>query len=183
MERTPEQIETELLVIRAQLGEHDALRALFARWNGRLLAHATRVLGPHASLDASDAAQEAWLAIAKRITKLSDPALFAPWAHRIVTFKCADLSRKAVRERRARENKPAIESTEHAERADDLRSALERLSLEHRTVLSMRYGSELSVAQIAMAVGAPEGTVKSRLHAAREAIRQHMEHEDQRRSI
>ena len=173
MHRTPEHIATELLVLRAQSGDRDAMRALFKAWNPRLRAHASRLLGAHASLDASDATQEAWLAIAKRIRKLSDPALFAPWAHRIVAHKCADASRRAIRERRARESRPATETVHPApdDRAD-LRAAFAALTLEHRAVLSMRYGSDLGIGHIALALGIPPGTVKSRLHAARAALKQ-----------
>jgi len=135
------------------------------------------MLGPHASRDAADATQEAWLTIVRRINRLSDPALFAPWAHRIVGNKCADLSRVAKRQQRVRENKPDIErSTEHADgNPTGIREAIAALSFEHRTLVSMRYGSDLSIQQIAQAVGIPEGTVKSRLHAARETLKNHME--------
>ena len=108
MTRTPRDIETELLVIRAQGGDREAIRELFGLWNGRLAAHAGRLLGVHASLDASDAVQEAWVAIVRRIGRLSDPALFAPWAHRIVAHKCADASRRAGRERRAKRSRPCL---------------------------------------------------------------------------
>jgi len=175
MERTPEQIETELLVYRAQDGEPDALRELFRMWNTRLLAHANRVLGRHASLDAPDATQEAWLAIAKRINRLSDPALFVPWAHRIVSFKCADMSRKAIRERSARERKPEFKQDDGGQRTQDVRESMEQLNTEQRIILSMRYGSDLSVAHIALAIGVPVGTVKSRLHAARAALKHRMD--------
>ena len=48
--------------------------------------------------------------------------------------------------------------------------ALRRISEQHREVLALHYLADLSVADIATALGVPEGTVKSRLMRGREAL-------------
>jgi len=177
MDRDARDIETELLVIRAQGGDAEALRSLFGLWNDRLTAHAHRLMGPNASMDASDAAQDAWVVIVRRIRRLSDPALFAPWAHRIVAHKCADVARRSVRRRRAREHKPTSSRPADDGSSAELRAAVSRLTPTRRALISMRYGSDMSTQQIALALGLAEGTVKSRLHAARAELRKHLDPE------
>jgi RNA polymerase sigma-70 factor (ECF subfamily) len=56
------------------------------------------------------------------------------------------------------------------ERAD-LHAALERLSKPDRELLSLRYGEDLTQAAIARRLGIPIGTVKVRLHRARDKLR------------
>jgi RNA polymerase sigma-70 factor (ECF subfamily) len=56
------------------------------------------------------------------------------------------------------------------ERAD-LHAALGRLSDKDRQLLRLRYDEDLTQAAIASRLGIPEGTVKVRLHRARDKLR------------
>lgn len=60
-----------------------------------------------------------------------------------------------------------VETVEHA----DLQAALRRLSQPDRRLLAMRYVEDLTQAAIASRLGIPEGTVKVRLHRARNKLR------------
>jgi RNA polymerase sigma-70 factor (ECF subfamily) len=60
----------------------------------------------------------------------------------------------------------------------DLASALKRLPSEQRVAVALLYGEDMSIAQIAVVTGVPPGTVKSRLSAARHALRAYMEGEN-----
>ncbi len=53
----------------------------------------------------------------------------------------------------------------------DLHAALKRLSDRDRRLLALRYGEDLTQAAIADKLGIPEGTVKVRLHRARNKLR------------
>lgn len=53
----------------------------------------------------------------------------------------------------------------------DVRGALSRLPNDQAMVMAMFYGADLSVEEIANSLSIPEGTVKSRLHHAREALK------------
>ncbi len=53
-----------------------------------------------------------------------------------------------------------------------MRAALSELSSEHREVLLLKEWQELSYAEIARTLGTPPGTVGSRLHHARAALKQ-----------
>jgi RNA polymerase sigma-70 factor (ECF subfamily) len=161
-----------LLVLRAQSGDREAMRVLVGRWDARLRTHAAHLLGDrHAG---ADAAQEAWLSIVRRIGRLRDPERFGPWAMRIVTNKCRD----ARRRRRARTDAAldARAGEENPSRAGDtdlegVRGALRALPPDQRALLSLRYAARLPLSGISVAMGLPVGTVKSRLHAARDAVR------------
>lgn len=84
----------ELLVLRCQEGDQDALDELVARWQRRLFDHARRLTQ---QTDAAwDVVQEAWMAIVRGIGRLQDPASFRPWAYRIVTFKCTEGSERLM---------------------------------------------------------------------------------------
>ena len=53
---------------------------------------------------------------------------------------------------------------------DALRRAIDRLSPDQRTVVVLRYFADLTLEEIADRTGEPLGTVKSRLHYARQAL-------------
>jgi RNA polymerase sigma-70 factor (ECF subfamily) len=166
------QVLTELLVLRAQAGNQDAISLLVRAWQDRLRRHAFRLTGRDDA--ASDVTQDAWLDIARGISRLEDPAKFGPWAYRIVTRGCSLWVR---RERRRRQ----IERTAACELAlpigsapdteDSVRVALRRLPADQRAILELRYVEEYSISQIAEALDIAEGTVKSRLFYAREHLR------------
>jgi len=182
MRRTSEDIYDEWLVLRCQAGDSDALPILVHRWHGRLSAHARRCTGDTDA--ARDAVQDAWLAIVGGLPRLNDPARFAPWAYRILTNKCRDWARRRTRDRDrgligaagsgSADAFPAPEPPAGPD-ADGavtrLRRAMRRLSPDHRAVLDLHYLDGLGVAAIADALGVPAGTVKSRLHHAREKLR------------
>ncbi len=177
MLRTPEQVRDEWLVVSSQAGSGDAICELLRRWHARLLEHARLLTRNDA--DAADAVQESLIAIAGYIRRLDDPALFWPWARRIVAHKCADLIRTRKRARSQASTAPPPPSEHHAASDSDdsirIRLAIEMLPPEQRALIAMRYGRDMSVAQIAAAFGIPEGTVKSRLSKARHELQHTLE--------
>jgi RNA polymerase sigma factor (sigma-70 family) len=54
---------------------------------------------------------------------------------------------------------------------EEIRRALAQLSADQRRVIALRYGGDLTEADIAQVLGWPVGTVKSRLNRARERLR------------
>lgn len=176
--RTSEQAYDEWLVLRAQDGESAALGELVRRWHARLVGFAMGLT--RAEDEARDAVQDAWLAAARGIGRLDDPARFPAWVCRIVANKCADRSRRGQRDRRVERQRarddpggivnpssPAGDSDE----AERVRAALRRLGPAQREVLGLHYGAGQGMSAIAEVLGVPEGTVKSRLHAARAELR------------
>jgi RNA polymerase sigma-70 factor, ECF subfamily len=176
MERTPEQIRDEWLVLRAQGGDREAFAELVGRWQPRLLRHAARLTG---RADAgADVAQESWLAIVQGLRGLHDPACFPRWAYQILTNRAADWARRRSRQRQLTEPIADPMSDENDSTSGELaglRAAIRLLPAERRTLLAMHYVDGLSVGEIAEALSIPAGTVKSRLHHTRNELRELLE--------
>ncbi len=174
-----ERATDELLVLRCQEGDADAFDELIGRWQERLWRHAWRLTG---SRDAAwDAIQETWITISRDIRRLNDAAAFPTWAYRITSNKCHDWIRKECRRRRADEkyaegaDRVEKEARGADQRSTDLDEALSRLPSHDRAILSLRYTEAFGVAEISEILHIPPGTVKSRLHYARERLRHYLE--------
>ncbi len=166
----------EMLVILAVEGDREALDRLARRWRPRHHAHARRLLS--GSDYATDAVQDAWVNITRGLGRLNAPAKFPAWSFAIVTSRCQDIMRKPYW------NKESEWTDEHEETVihnsdinGDLRSALRNLPPTQRAALALFYRDGLSVAEIAIALKAPAGTIKTRLFHARNKLRQHFEGE------
>jgi RNA polymerase sigma-70 factor (ECF subfamily) len=177
MERDPETVLDELLVLQAQGGDADALAAIVRRWQGRLARHAFHLLG--SAEDATDVVQETWLAVVRGINGLDDPACFPRWVFSIVSRKCADCIRHWQRDRMLvtglASNRPAPATPVTESELVHLRAGLQRLGGERRALLSMAYLDGLSIIEIATVLGVPPGTVKSRLYHARQELKEMLE--------
>lgn len=170
------------LVIGARAGDAALRDALVRRWRRRLVAHGWRLTGELAL--AEEAVQAAWIDILRGLPQLRDEAAFAAWAFRIVTRKVAAGigGRVAARDLAAAlaseaANLPGEASLDdHAERAD-LRAAVAALPPGHRAAVALHYFEELSIAEVAIALNIPSGTVKTRLMHARARLRTLLEGE------
>jgi RNA polymerase sigma-70 factor (ECF subfamily) len=65
---------------------------------------------------------------------------------------------------------PPLNPNQPSDQYDQLRAALAELSDSHREILELRYFGNCSYRDIANVLGIPEGTVMSRLYAARQAL-------------
>jgi RNA polymerase sigma-70 factor (ECF subfamily) len=187
--RSTAEVLDDWLVLAAQGGSAEAFETLAERWHRRIVAHAYRRLS-HAE-GAAEAAQEAWLAIARGLSSLDDPARFSSWAYRIVDRKAVDWLRNRRRSRamddrigqdpdlRSRAVSPPADDPSGApdrlEAVDRLRRELRRLPAEQQALLALFYTEGRSVRQIADALDIPEGTVKSRLFHARQQLKSRLE--------
>ncbi len=174
-----DQLYDQLLVLRCQEGDADALDELLTRWQERLWRHAVRLTGD--SEAAWDILQETMMAISRRITRLVDPAAFPGWAYRIATNQCHDFFRRNQRHHRlleAYDERELVENQRDPASVIDLRVALGRLSGPQQTLLSLRYEEGFSEAEIAKILGIQAGTVKSRLFTAGQQLRTLLEEHD-----
>jgi len=133
------------------------------------------------SADAADATQETFVSAWCHYADLRDADLFDAWLGRINLNACrAQLRRRGrtrVREIRLLDplddrEPPSPERAldDRTADADAFDRAFARLSIDDRAVLVLHHLQERPVAQIAAALGSPEGTIKSRLHRARAAL-------------
>ncbi|MGD9979598.1 MAG: RNA polymerase sigma factor [Hyphomonadaceae bacterium] len=175
MRRGLEHALDDYLVLLAQGGSPEAFARLAARWTPKLLAFAARTLG-HTEA-AKDAVQDTWESALRGLSRLDDPARFRAWIYAIAARKCADALRGKYRAARIAERAGATApQPANAESASndrlDVDAALKRLPIEQRIAASLFFGEDMSVAEIASITGVPAGTVKSRLFAARKALRE-----------
>ena len=177
MREARERAIDELLVMRCQAGSRGSFDPLIRRWQRRLWQYARRLTG---SDDAAwDVTQETWVAILRQIRRLNDPAWFAAWAYRIVRNKSADHCRSVGRQRgladALAERQRANHERPQGRRGDAVTDALRRLPPDRQELVALRYGQDLNIIEIAVILGVPAGTVKSRLHHTREQLRRILE--------
>jgi RNA polymerase sigma-70 factor, ECF subfamily len=166
-----EQIYTEILVVRSQLGEEKAFELLVQLWQKPLLVFALRYLDQET--DALDVVQETWISVIKGLKKLQNPSLFVSWLFRIMTNKCIDrLQKKKTQMRQIEQVNVKHELLGNVSEKDSLMEAIKTLSEEQRVLIMLRFGQALQVGQIAAMLNIPEGTVKSRLHRALARLRE-----------
>lgn len=171
------------LVASARAGDHRAFADLVRRWNRRFAAHAYRLLGdPEA---ARDVVQTGWLDIARGLNRLQDEQAFAAWAYRIVSRRCArhvaaqrgrrELDRAVLAEPEAEPVRPDVECRDQLRR---LRAAIQTLPPPQRAAIALFHFEDLSIAEIAVALDVPAGTIKTRLMHARRRLRAVLEGDD-----
>jgi len=172
-----EALAEQLLVLRAQLGGREAWAQLIRRYHARLVFYLRRLLGTAA--DADDAAQDVWLAVVRKLHTLDEPAAFRSWLYRIARHRALSQLRRPVREIGLEEAGPlgeaeAIDETDEGFTPDEAAAvfaALDTLSPVHREVLSLRCLAGLRYEEIATVMECGVGTVRSRLHYAKAAVR------------
>ena len=164
------------LAASARTGDARAFGLLFKRWNGRFLAHAWRLLGDAEA--AKDAVQDGWAEIVRGLPRLGEPGAFPAWSYRIVSRRCAKAIGRLVARRRL---EAAVAAEPHtAETAPDterLRKAIAALPAELRAAIALYHLEDMSVAEVAVALDVPAGTVKTRLMHARRKLRAALEGE------
>lgn len=173
----------EYLVVSARAGDRRAFELLARHWHKRLMAHAWRLTGDHEI--AREAAQEGWIEIVRGLAGLRDERAFPAWAYRIVSRRCAGQIRR-IQARRALDSAIAADPVEpgtHAEAIDGveldrLRAAVRALPPGHRAAIALFHFEEMSVAETAVALDVPVGTVKTRLMHARRTLRAVLEGEE-----
>ena len=169
MQKERSNVEDQLLVMDAQDGNGEAMDKLVRRWQKRLWQHAYRLTSD--SEGAWDITQQTWLGIVRGLRRLHDPATFKAWAYKITTNKSIDWikRRKRTKEISIRE----IQDIPYKGKEDTgIRELLQELGIKKRAVLSLFYFEELSISEISIALKIPKGTVKSRLHKAREELKE-----------
>jgi RNA polymerase sigma-70 factor (ECF subfamily) len=161
------------LIERAREGDRDAFAVLAGIVVDRCFATARVVLGD--ADRAHDAVQDALLRCWRDLPSLKDPDRFDGWLRRLLMNSVMDEFRREQRYVAKIQILQEHPTTRHHETSledrDQIERALRRLSVEHRAVLTLHYLHELSLAEVADALGVPLGTAKSRLHYAMEAVR------------
>ena len=156
----------EELIGRVGVGDQDALAELCRRYERPLYRFLARHTGGR---DVEDLYQETWLRAVRAAPRFDPSRRFSTWVFQIAVNLCRDWHRRPPPE--PVEPDDNLASTSDAPEARiDARRLLAALPEAQRTVLLLRYYHGLSEEEAAEVLACPRGTVKSRLHAARERL-------------
>ena len=169
-----------VLVTKAAGGCRDAFDSLVDLHYEAVYAHAYRIL--RNSEDASDATQTTFVKALRSIAEFDVERPMRPWLYRICGNVCIDLARA-----RHRGNEPIDKHAYMLESSDDLEGAAEQNDLrekilraimnlpeKYRRILILRHYEQMAVEEIAEALDAPEGTIKSWLFRARAMLKKEL---------
>lgn len=171
---TEQRMQTDL-VERAMHGDHDAFAQLATTAWTRLYGTAGLILGDEGSTH--DAVQATLIRAWRDLPTLRDPKRFDAWLHRILVNACRDEARRRRRGAGRELRLDAVATGAVADSAagladrEELDVAFERLTVDERTIVTLVYYRDLSLAQAAASLGVPVGTAKSRLHRALRSLR------------
>lgn len=169
-------LHERVLVLRAQMGDRAAFHELVTLYQERLTYYVHRLVQDwHQS---HDILQQVWLDVFRTLGKLRSPSAFRVWLYRIAHNRAVTCIRRQRMNSDARELLALnANETEHwseldlLENADLVHFALNKLSIIHREIMTLRFLEEMDVKEIAHVTQCSEGTAKSRLHYAKLAMR------------
>ncbi|HHW14083.1 MAG TPA: sigma-70 family RNA polymerase sigma factor [Firmicutes bacterium] len=153
-------------------------------YGGRVRALVHRMVGS----DADDLVQDIFLQVYRALPEFRGDASVATWLYRIATNRCLDHLRRHRRtqarvislDERTQESAPDLAAaaaspeatTEARDLSREVRRCLLALPVELRTVVVLRDLEGLEYREIAAVLGLPLGTVQSRLHRARNLLKE-----------
>lgn len=166
----------EFVVVRCQLGERAAFDELVERWHRPLWSFVQRMVSDPARSD--DLAQETWLRVVRGLPRLAAPDRFPAWFFTLARRVVYDELRQSYRQvdteplPAAAETGPGTETDDFGRLLDrlELQSALAELAPCEREVVALFHLADLPLTDVAEILAIPPGTVKSRLHRARQQL-------------
>ena len=172
----------QLPVADARAGSPEAWDALFQRYQLPLYAYVFELV--RAEQPSLDLVQETFIAAARHLAGLRDDAKFGSWLFGIAHQKCIQHWRKRGREEPldtdfaeampGAENDPS-ELLIREEQEAEFMQALNQLPPPQRSALLLHFIEDFSLEEIADVTGANLGTVKSRMHYGKRALRELLE--------
>jgi len=174
------------LVARLREGDRDAVEQAYVAHHAAIRRFARRLVGDDAS--AEDIVHEAFVALPRAIRRFRGEASLRSFLIGVAINHSRRHVRSAMRRRRATERlaahdevlpaAPAATPAEDLMRkrlADRLWSALDRLPIDQRAVFVLCEAEQRTSVEVADIVGAPEGTVRTRLFHAKRKLREILE--------
>jgi RNA polymerase sigma-70 factor (ECF subfamily) len=166
-----------LPVAQARAGAAAAWRVLFHRYQLPLYAYVYELVRHEQS--SLDLVQATFIRAARHLGSLRDDAKFGSWLFGIAHQQCLQHFRRSGREfvsselldDQAHDDPGPDENLLRAEQAAEFRALLAQLPPPQRAVLVLFYLEDFSLEDIARVTAAPLGTVKSRLHHAKRALK------------
>ncbi|MHC4424523.1 MAG: RNA polymerase sigma factor [Planctomycetota bacterium] len=167
----------QILLLRCQIGDRDALAELIDRYGRPLRYFISRLLENNEM--AEDVFQDTWLTVIRRIHGLKEVDAFPTWLYRIARNKVYQQLRRKKMVSELDENISVPKDNENdvflLEDVAQVHRCLKELRPEHREVLMLRFLEQMSYQQISQVVNCNVGTVRSRIYYAKIALKKELE--------
>ena len=179
--------EDLLLIERCKRGDQQAYTLLLRKYQNSVYNLCRKMVrNPE---EARDLSQEAFVKTFATLERYNPVYAFSSWLYKITANLCIDHIRKQrmkmysiddpvdgdegpiARQLEDPGQRPD-EASERAEIGTRIRAAIEKLPEHYRIILIMRHQEQLSYDEIAQKLAIPLGTVKARIHRAREGLRE-----------
>jgi len=172
-------------------GDQNAYAEIVEIYKNKVYQLCYRILGNRH--EAEDAAQEAFVRAYINIHQYNLSMKFSSWLYRIATNLCIDRIRKkkpdfyldaevtdtdglTMYSQLAATDASPEETVESLELQETIQAAILKLPEKYRSVIVLKYIEELSLQEIGEILDLPVGTVKTRIHRGREALRKQLGH-------
>lgn len=172
------------LVRRTQNGDNNAFAELYSLTYGKVFNYACHYL--HDEYSAQDAVSEIFILALRNINKINDPALFVAWLNQISFHVCFDMNKARNSEYgevtsemmeeicdTKSDSNPEERTFSEDERAR-LKAAIDRLNPTERRIIMLRFFNNMKIDEIVSVTELSKSTVKRRLTAAIEVLRNTM---------
>jgi RNA polymerase sigma-70 factor (ECF subfamily) len=173
-----ERLYQRLLVLRCQAGDETAFASLVEQYQPALRYYLRKVLS--GVCDADDVLQEVWLDVFRSIARLVDADAFRGWLYQVARARALKQFRKRCLNFQPLDEAEATDAGSNneaftTEAVEIVHQAIDLLPAAQREVVVLRYIEGMSYEEIARIVGCQVGTVRSRLHYAKQALRTQLE--------
>lgn len=177
------------IVLKVRKGDHNAFGELVELYKDRVFALTYRMLGNRQ--EAEDVAQEAFIRAYTNIDRYQIDRKFSTWLYRIATNLSIDRMRKkkpdyyldaevagteglTMYSQISTEEPLPEEEVVSLEAQEGIHQAILSLPAKYRSAITLKYIQELSLKEISEILDLPVGTVKTRIHRGREALRKQL---------
>lgn len=172
-------------------GDQEAFADIVDLYKDKIYQLCYRMLGN--AHEAEDIAQEAFIRAYVNIHTFDVKKKFSTWLYRIATNLCIDRIRKkkpdyyldaevagteglTMYSQVASSDLKPDEEVEAMDLQDTIQKEILKLPEKYRSVIVLKYIDELSLQEISDILEIPIGTVKTRIHRGREALRKQLRH-------
>ncbi|NIM21577.1 MAG: sigma-70 family RNA polymerase sigma factor [Candidatus Latescibacteria bacterium] len=181
------------LISLAKAGQEKAFRALLGKYQGSVYSICLRMVRDREQ--AADLAQDVFLKVFTMLDRYDPSYAFSSWLFKITSNLCIDHLRKRrvetypmeaplegndgefARQYEAPDPTPETQMIRKEQMAS-LDKAVDALPPHYRMIILLRHQENLSYDEIAVALNIPLGTVKARIHRAREMLKERLKKED-----
>lgn len=189
----PVKEEDRELITRALKGDEAAYRTLLEKYERPVFNICLRMVRNRE--EAQDLAQDAFSKVFSMLDRYNPTYAFSNWLFKITSNLCIDSIRKRridtlpmdepihsdkgdfERQYESRTDNPS-QAFDKSEKMQKLAEAIANLPEHYRIMIVLRHQEDLSYEEIAQSLEVPLGTVKARIHRAREMLKQRLTGEE-----